>query len=39
MQDIKHNIAANQIDIEGRIQKACDQVSRNRKDIRINRSI
>ena len=35
MQDTKHNIAANQIDIESRIQKACDQVSRNRKNIEL----
>ena len=35
MQDAKHNMAVNQIDIESRIQKACDQVSRNRKDIEL----
>ena len=35
MQDTKHNIAANQIDIEDRIEKACDQASRNRKDIEL----
>ena len=35
MQDTKHNLAVNHIDIEGRIQKACDQASRNRKDIEL----
>ncbi len=35
MQDAKHNMAVNQIDIESRIQKACDQVSRNRKDVEL----
>ena len=35
MQDIKHNMAINHIDIEERIQKACDQASRNRKDIQL----
>ena len=35
MQDIKHKMAINHIDIEERIQKACDQVSRNRNDIKL----
>ncbi len=35
MQDIKHKMAINHIDIEERIQRACDQASRNRKDIEL----
>ena len=35
MQDIKHQIAVNLTDIEDRIEKACDQASRNRKDIEL----
>ena len=35
MQDIKHKMTINHIDIEKRIQRACEQASKNRKDIEL----